>query len=29
MVFLALLRILFMGLTTGAHGGQSVSCDLF
>jgi hypothetical protein len=28
-VFLALLRILSMGLTTGAHGGQSVSCDLF
>jgi hypothetical protein len=28
-VFLALLCILSMGLTTDAHGGQSVSCDLF
>jgi len=27
-VFLALLHMLSMGLTTGAHGGQSVSCDL-
>ena len=28
-VFLTLHRLLFMGITTGAHGGHSVSYDIF